>query len=431
VEITAQLFTQPRPLRAWLVKIDLTSPDIDFVVTPRGPFKEDKRETVAVTTLDFAKESGVQLAINATPFGPVPLKPGTGVDVVGLSATRGDVYSPPADGCGALVIDRKRRAAILAPPIRPEQLREVVHGVGGFTVVLAKGKNLYAKENEPGARAPLHPRTAVGLSAGGKTMWWLVVDGRQKGKSEGVNLHELAELGRKVGCDDLLNLDGGGSTTLVLQEPGQSAWKVLNTPVGRANLPGTLRYNGNNLGLRIYTEGRDVTAAQLRAIMPTLTRDRLAEFVGPLNRAMTRYDIQTPRRRAAFLAQLAHESGELRFMEEIASGEAYEGRKDLGNTQPGDGKCYKGRGPIQLTGRHNYRKAGAALGIDLERQPDLAAQPDTGCLVAGWFWHTHQLSALADKKDFKEITRRINGGYRGLEQREKYYRKALEVFRAD
>src|SRR5262249_20021786 len=162
-----------------------------------------------------------------------------------------------------------------------------------------------------------------------------------------------------------------------------------------------------------------LTAAELRAIMPALTRERAATFLKPLRAAIKEFDITTPKRQAAFLAQLAHESGQLRYMEELASGEAYEGRKDLGNTQPGDGKKYKGRGPIQLTGRANYRRAGKALGLDLENHPEKAATPEVGCRVAGWFWKTHGLNELADKGDFKQITRRINGGYRGLESRQK------------
>jgi putative chitinase len=166
---------------------------------------------------------------------------------------------------------------------------------------------------------------------------------------------------------------------------------------------------------------------QLRAIMPHLPKDRAAKFLGPLNAAMKEYQINTRKRQAAFLAQLAHESGELRYMEEIASGQAYEGRKDLGNTQPGDGKRFKGRGPIQFTGRANYRRAGKALGLDLEGHPEKVATPEVGTRVAGWFWKTHGLNELADKGDFKLITRRINGGYNGLASRQKYYRRALEV----
>jgi sialidase-1 len=170
-----------------------------------------------------------------------------------------------------------------------------------------------------------------------------------------------------------------------------------------------------------------LTLEQLQAIMPHLKKDKAEEFLPLLNKTMDQFDITTPLRRAAFLAQLAHESGELRYMEEIASGEAYEGRKDLGNTEPGDGKRYKGRGPIQLTGRFNYRKAGEALKLDLEGKPELAAKPEVGCLVAGWFWSTRKLNDLADERDYKTITRRINGGLHGQEQRERYYRKALEV----
>ncbi|HEY1379306.1 MAG TPA: glycoside hydrolase family 19 protein [Gemmataceae bacterium] len=172
----------------------------------------------------------------------------------------------------------------------------------------------------------------------------------------------------------------------------------------------------------------DLTAKQLQAVMPHLPDDRAATFLKPLNDAMREFDVTTPKRQAAFLAQIAHESGELKYMEEIASGEAYEGRKTLGNTEPGDGKRYKGRGPIQLTGRNNYRKAGAALQLDLEGKPELAARPDIGCRVAGWFWKTHGLNELADKGDFLQITKRVNGGTNGLARREEFYKRAKEVF---
>ena len=118
-----------------------------------------------------------------------------------------------------------------------------------------------------------------------------------------------------------------------------------------------------------------------------------------------------------FLAQLAHESGNFRYMEEIASGAAYEGRKDLGNTQPGDGKRFKGRGPIQLTGRANYRKYGQQLGIDFENNPAIVAIPSVGLLVACKFWVVNGLNELADKDDVVSITKRINGGTNGLADR--------------
>lgn len=124
-----------------------------------------------------------------------------------------------------------------------------------------------------------------------------------------------------------------------------------------------------------------------------------------------------------FLAQLAHESGNFRYMEEIASGAAYEGRKDLGNTQVGDGKRYKGRGPIQLTGRTNYRKYGQQLGIDFENNPDIVALPSIGLMVACKYWSDNALNALADKDDVLAITHRINGGHNGLADRKAHLAK--------
>jgi predicted chitinase len=174
-----------------------------------------------------------------------------------------------------------------------------------------------------------------------------------------------------------------------------------------------------------------LTPELLRAVMPKVPDDQATRFAELLNTTLKEFDINSPRRQAAFLAQLAHESGQLRHMEEIASGEAYEGRKDLGNTQPGDGKRYKGRGPIQLTGRANYRMAGQALGLDLEGKPEQAAQPEVGFRVAGWFWKSHGLNELADKRDFRAITRRINGGLNGLESRQKYYDNALKALGAN
>jgi predicted chitinase len=170
-----------------------------------------------------------------------------------------------------------------------------------------------------------------------------------------------------------------------------------------------------------------VSLAQLKAIMTHLSTARAEQCLPHLNRAMQEAAITTRKRRAAFLAQLAHESGELRYFEELASGEAYEGRRDLGNTQKGDGRRYKGRGPIQLTGRNNYRAAGKALGIDLENNPARAAAVDVGFRTAGWFWTNRKLNGYADQGNFREITRRINGGYNGLAQRQAFYNHALGV----
>lgn len=165
----------------------------------------------------------------------------------------------------------------------------------------------------------------------------------------------------------------------------------------------------------------------LSNVMPHLSPLKAAVYAPALVKAMAEAEINTPLRIAAFIAQLAHESGELRYWEELADGKAYEGRKDLGNTQPGDGPRYKGRGPIQLTGRANYRAAGLALGLPLEDQPELAADIAVGFRVAGWFWKTRGLNALADAGDFVGITKKINGGTNGIQQRTDFYNRAQEA----
>lgn len=174
-----------------------------------------------------------------------------------------------------------------------------------------------------------------------------------------------------------------------------------------------------------------VTIEQLQRIMPYLRDSDAARYIDHLNRAMAEFEINTPLRRATFLAQLAHESGELRYWEELASGVAYEYRSDLGNTEPGDGPRFKGHGPIQITGRTNHRDAGAALGLDLVNNPTLIADsethPEYGFRAAGWYWKKKGLNELADAREFDAITYRINGGFNGYNERWAYYDRALTV----
>jgi putative chitinase len=127
--------------------------------------------------------------------------------------------------------------------------------------------------------------------------------------------------------------------------------------------------------------------------------------------------LATELRLAHVLAQLGHESDGFLAMEEYASGAAYEGRLDLGNVRVGDGRRYKGRGPIQVTGRDNYRRYGRMLGIDLERRPELASAPSIGLMVSCAYWTEKGLNALADRDDVEGITRRINGGLNGYADR--------------
>ena len=166
-----------------------------------------------------------------------------------------------------------------------------------------------------------------------------------------------------------------------------------------------------------------ITEDQLHTIMPH-ARSKVDTYLAPLNDAMDEFEINTPQRQAAFLAQVAHESGEFRYVEELASGEAYEGRSDLGNVVEGDGVRFKGRGLIQITGRANYASCGSALGIDLLAEPELLETPVNACRSAAWFWSTHGLNELADADNFRKITLRINGGLNGQEDRLAYWELA-------
>jgi len=159
-----------------------------------------------------------------------------------------------------------------------------------------------------------------------------------------------------------------------------------------------------------------MTLDQLIKIMP-YARVRAPAFLAPLNAAMAEFGITTPARQASFLAQVGHESGQLQYVRELASGAAYEGRKDLGNTVASDGVRFKGRGLIQVTGRANYKACGVALGLDLIAHPELLEQTVNACRSAGWFWKTHGLNELADAGDQVRVTRRINGGTNGLADR--------------
>lgn len=136
---------------------------------------------------------------------------------------------------------------------------------------------------------------------------------------------------------------------------------------------------------------------------------------------MAEFGIDTPTRQAAFLAQIGHESGGLHWSVEIwgptEAQRRYEGRRDLGNVQIGDGFRFRGRGLIQTTGRANYVATGKALGVDLIAKPELLALPELAARSAAWYWKSRNLNALADAGDFERITRKINGGLNGQAER--------------
>ena len=197
-----------------------------------------------------------------------------------------------------------------------------------------------------------------------------------------------------------------------------------------------------------------ITSQQLLQILPNAGQSA-GVFVPVLNTAMSRYQIVGAKRVAAFIAQVGHESGQLkrlvenlnysadalrkiwpsRFDVELANATArnpeqianiaYGNR--MGNTAPGDGWKYRGRGLIQITGRANYEECGEALGLDLVNQPELLEKPQHACMSAAWFWASRGLSTLADDGQFDKVTQRINGGQNGAADRQTLYARALKV----
>ena len=149
--------------------------------------------------------------------------------------------------------------------------------------------------------------------------------------------------------------------------------------------------------------------------------------------AMKEFNINNTLRQAAFIAQVAHETGRFKFMREIwgptAAQLLYEGRGGLGNIKPGDGKLYRGRGAIQLTGRANYVKYGKLLNVNLVDNPEVAGSPPFAFRIAGCFWEQHGLNELADEGSLETITRRINGGLNGYAERKAFYERGLEVIK--
>lgn len=168
-----------------------------------------------------------------------------------------------------------------------------------------------------------------------------------------------------------------------------------------------------------------MTKEQLKKIAIYATEKNINIFAPLLNQYMHEYGICGKYPKSAFLATVIHESGSFRYLKEIASGQAYEGRKDLGNTEKGDGVRFKGRGLIQLTGRANYTLASKALGVDFVSNPELLELPENAVKVSCWWWKMKKLNRLSN--DISAVTRVVNGGYNGLADREKWYNLALSV----
>lgn len=188
-----------------------------------------------------------------------------------------------------------------------------------------------------------------------------------------------------------------------------------------------------------------MTPERYTAVLEAVARRGLGDLGAQLGAAMAtrlpELEILPPVRLAHFVGQVAHETGRFEWMHELGQPgyfTKYDGRADLGNTHPGDGYRYRGRGLIQITGRANYARYGALLDIDLLGDPDLAMEPDAAVRIAGSFWVTHGLNALADRDDGTNsddvvmlITHRVNGGANGLADREYLTARAKAVIVAD
>lgn len=201
-----------------------------------------------------------------------------------------------------------------------------------------------------------------------------------------------------------------------------------------------------------------VTLELLQELFPKTSASKLEQFVDPLNATLERFDISTPERVAAFLAQCGHESGGFNFMKENlnysadgllkvfpkyfkdrATAEAYArkpqkiasrvygGRMGNGPEATGEGYKYCGRGLIQITGKANYMNMAEDLGIDPDQIDEYCETVEGACMSAGWFWDVNELNHLADSQDIKSMTKRINGGFNGLDDRIEHYEHAMHL----
>jgi len=225
----------PRPPRAHFLRVDLRAPGLRFFATPPGG--DPQGHTLGMTTSTFLSRFRLQAAINAAPFGPIHKEEGKPVKISGLTVCDGRVVSPPND-YPAILITRRNRVRIAEPPF---DLREVHTAVSGFGIVLRDGV-VTGKEDA------LHPRTAAGVTPDGRTLYLMVVDGRQPGYSEGITTAEVGEWLRVLGCSEGINLDGGGTSTLVIEDPARTP-RIMNLPI-HDNMPGRERVAGSHLGLR-------------------------------------------------------------------------------------------------------------------------------------------------------------------------------------
>jgi hypothetical protein len=236
VDVAPLQATQPRLMRGYAARIQATDPGIAFLATPDNGDRPG--ETDGLRTTSFLKQFDCQLAINAGSFAPVHSEEGLPEDIHGLQISRGQTVSSPDPPYPALLITRDKRLSIEAPPFHTEG---VENAVPGFQIVLRQGEVLKTDDK-------LHPRTGAGISADGKQLYFLVIDGRQPDYSLGASTAEVGQWLQALGAADGINLDGGGTTTMVLRgENGEP--QILNRPI-HAGIPGRERVAASHLGVK-------------------------------------------------------------------------------------------------------------------------------------------------------------------------------------
>ncbi|MCX7656137.1 MAG: phosphodiester glycosidase family protein [Treponemataceae bacterium] len=247
--ITYTRFTiQNPPLESWAVMVDLSHPHVEIVVGPPVEYPGVGR---SITVRHFAEKTNSLVAINATPFEPVSDREGEIRQHRGLGINQYEILSFPHPRYSALIITKEKNAIIMDQSLfvqAPHLLSEVSYGIGGFFTILKEGSILSYKEIRS-------PRSAIGVLADKKHIILLVIDGRRQ-SSVGATAGETAEILRRLGAQDGLLLDGGGSTTLVVQRPGETSAQILNIPI-HSTIPRKERAVGLCLGVRYRepTEG--------------------------------------------------------------------------------------------------------------------------------------------------------------------------------
>ncbi|QDT68156.1 hypothetical protein MalM25_10720 [Planctomycetes bacterium MalM25] len=243
IEEAAVTLTRPRPLRVHAMRVDLSADGVRVVTDDDNGDRPE--ETDGLKTSTFLTRKGCQVAINGAPFWPGQKEEDQPQNVVGLVVHEGELVSPlDADKPRAALVFRGGAAAVERAPI---ELAGIKTAVGGFGVVLEEGQIVRPRTETDSLIDNRHPRTGVGVANGGRTLILVVVDGRQEGDSEGVSLPELGEALRRLGAQEGLNLDGGG-TSAMAADSGHGAFRLVNRPIDGGQ-PGQERVSASHLGV--------------------------------------------------------------------------------------------------------------------------------------------------------------------------------------